>query len=403
MTERAGSVLGRAGQSGRGMARHGAARLYVVLAAALLAGCAYLPSSGPTAHDLVASADRQNDIGFKIVELTPAVARVLEAAPAETMSSLRLPNVPPPAVDRLGPGDVLAITIFAAGPGLFPDHGGQENANAGAQPSVNQTTLPQIVVDAQGQIAVPYVGTLTAAGLTPAELQMQIEGRLKAKAIEPQAMVTVAQNVANTIVISGDVKSPGRYPLTLAHETLLDLIAEAVGPLHAPQDVVVQLTRGDQQRRMLLSQIQTLSSENIALAPGDRIALVYQPRSYTAFGATGKVMEVPFESGEVSLADAIARAGGPFDQLADPSGIYLFRFERPDVAAALGLPAGQSDPVIYHIDLRQAESYFTIQKFAMRNQDVVFVATARSDSLQKFFNLINALFSPAIVTKTLAQ
>lgn len=382
------------------MRKSGAASVCAVWLAIVLGACSFLPSSGPTSADLLDSAKKAG-LDIKVVELTPSVIGVLSALPSETMASLQAPGAVP-AVDRIGIGDVLAISIYQAGAPMLPA-GSDAATPTGPTAAITQNALPKIVVDSRGYIEIPYVGLVLAAGETPIELENQIVQRLRNKAIEPQVVVTVVENVANTIVISGDVKTPGRMPLSLAHETIVDMIAAAGGALHAPQDIVVRLTRGGQQRSVRLSRIDAIAAENIMLAPGDKLELNYQPRTFTAFGASGKVSEVPFETGDVSLADAIARAGGPLDELADPSGVYVFRFEQPEAAQQLGLAPAPAEPVIYHVDLRQAASYFAIQKFAMRNSDVVYIASARSDSLQKFFNLINALFSPAIVTKTLAQ
>ena len=384
-----------------GMTR-GARTLCAALTLAALSACSAVPASGPTAGQLIDSAAKENDLGFKIIDLTPSVANLVSEAPAETLSGLATPGAPAPAVDRIGVGDVLDIMVFEAGPGLFPANR-EQNQTQTERPGAVATTLAHIVVDDRGAITLPYDGTIVAAGLTTGALQARIEAGFRNKAIEPQVLVTVEQNVANTVVMSGDVKFPGRRPLTLAHENLLDMIADAGGALHPPQDTIVRLARGGQQKSQRLSTIVAASRENIALAPGDRIELIYVPRTYTAFGAAGKPMEVPFENADVSLADAIARAGGPLDQLADPSGIFLFRYEDATAAAALGLPVGQADPVVYHIDLRAAQSYFTIQKFAMHDKDVIFVASAKTDALQKLFGLMGSLFAPASVGKTLAQ
>ncbi|HWE72293.1 MAG TPA: polysaccharide biosynthesis/export family protein [Stellaceae bacterium] len=384
------------------MRKSSAASICAVWLLTVLSACNYLPSSGPTADALLDSA-KNNNLNIKVIDVTPSVIGVLATQPTESMAGLQRPGAVP-AVDRIGIGDVLSISIFqAGGPMLPPSGSGDPAAPSGSAPSIVRNSLPNIVVDSRGVINIPYVGRVQAAGVTPIELQDQIVQRLKNKAIEPQVVVTIAANVANTVVVSGDVKAPGRMPLSLAHETILDMVAASGGALHAPQDIVARLSRASVQRSVRLSRIDAVSAENIYLAPGDRLELLYQPRSFTAFGATGKVSEVPFESNDVTLADAIARTGGPFEQTADPSGVYLFRFEQPATARQLGLPPAQSEPVIYHVDLREAQSYFAMQKFDMRSGDVIFIASAKTDSMQKFFNLINALFSPAIVTKTLAQ
>jgi polysaccharide export outer membrane protein len=68
----------------------------------------------------------------------------------------------------LGIGDVVSVTIFEAEPGgLFLP------IEAGARPG-NFVTLPDQTVDSNGNITVPYAGTIRAAGRTPSEVQQAI-------------------------------------------------------------------------------------------------------------------------------------------------------------------------------------------------------------------------------------
>ena len=84
------------------------------------------------------------------------------------------PNVfsrPPPPV-KLGVGDVVSVTIFEAEPGgLFIP------SEPGARPG-NFVTLPTQVVDNNGNITVPYAGTIRALGRTPSEVQEAINQAL---------------------------------------------------------------------------------------------------------------------------------------------------------------------------------------------------------------------------------
>ena len=68
----------------------------------------------------------------------------------------------------LGIGDVVSVTIFEAeAGGLFLP------SEAGARPG-NFVTLPDQIVDSNGDITVPYAGTIRAAGRTPLEVQQAI-------------------------------------------------------------------------------------------------------------------------------------------------------------------------------------------------------------------------------------
>jgi protein involved in polysaccharide export with SLBB domain len=79
----------------------------------------------------------------------------------------------PPRRITLGIGDMVSVTIFEAEPGgLFVP------SDAGARPG-NFVTLPDQVVDANGNITVPYAGTIRATGHTPAEVQEAIKEALR--------------------------------------------------------------------------------------------------------------------------------------------------------------------------------------------------------------------------------
>jgi len=80
---------------------------------------------------------------------------------------------PPPRGITLGVGDVVSITIFQPPGGLFVP------SDAGARPG-NFVTLPNQMVDSNGNITVPYAGTIRAAGRTPSEVQQAVIQALRA-------------------------------------------------------------------------------------------------------------------------------------------------------------------------------------------------------------------------------
>jgi polysaccharide export outer membrane protein len=103
----------------------------------------------------------------------------------------------------------------------------------------------------------------------------------------------------------------------------------------------------------------------------------------------------------MTLVEALAKAGGLQDQRADPAGVFLFRFEPPRVVNALGRPQlgtgpDGSTPVVYRLDLRDAKSYFLAQRFPIDDKDIVYVANADLNEIQKFFTLLNTLTGPVI-------
>jgi len=150
--------------------------VFVSSAALGLAGCATLPSSGPTGVE-IRQAAAAGHYPFTLVEIdTPAAL-----PPVPDIPSSALATMPPRPTDLIGPGDVLNITVYEAGVSLFGT--ALRTATAGGLTGVDTSSsaerLPAVRVDDYGYIKVPFVGRLRAAGHTAAELQSMIQGGLR--------------------------------------------------------------------------------------------------------------------------------------------------------------------------------------------------------------------------------
>lgn len=362
-----------------------------------------MPSSGPTQPQILDSARHDNPIGFRIVELTPEVLQILAAEPPPPMSFTQA-DAPAQEPGAIGVGDELSISVFEVGTSIFSGRAVTAGDSGVVQTGAVAQVLPRMLVDGRGMISIPYAGEIQAAGLAPGELARAIEDKLKRTSQKPQVIVQVVTNIADTVIVSGEVKMPGRHALTLAHETLLDMIALSGGPTHIAADTIVKLSGPGHTATLPLNRIEAGGPANPVLNPGDRIELIYHPRSFTSFGASGRINEVPFESANLTLAQALARAGGPSDYQADPKAIYLFRYESPEISARLGEPVtGVAAPVIYHIDLMKTASYFAVEQFAMRDHDLLYIANSRINSFQKLMGLVSGIFTPVLVGKTVSQ
>lgn len=366
-------------------------RVLPVALVLLAGGCATLPSSGPTGPQVIAASRPDARLPAQLVELDAAALPEANGAatPTETLAGLAAEGV----TDRIGPGDVLQVTIFEVGTALFAGPGA---ATAG-QPAAAGTNLPPITVAADGTIQIPYVGRIAAAGETAQALAGGIEARLIGYSQHAQVSVAIRENIANAVFVLGGVKAPGRIPLSLAREHLLDAVALAGGAVSPAQDTTVRITRAGRSAEIGLDALLAGSPDDLQLLPGDRIELLRQQRSFTVFGASDKVSEIPFEARRLSLAQAVARAGGPSDRQADPTAIFVFRWAAADPSG--GAPV----PVIYRLNLLRPESYFVSQRFAMRDGDVIYIANARSNQASKLVQIVNQLFSPFYSVRQLTR
>jgi polysaccharide export outer membrane protein len=348
-------------------------------------GCALMPASGPESWDVWAGQHDPKNIPYAFVRITPKVANVLAKAAPRLVTEFQDRSRPQDI--RFGVGDILTVTIFeATSGGLFIP------AEASVRPG-NFVGIPQQAVDQSGNISIPYAGSIRARGRTQNELQQAIVDALKDRAIEPQAVVTVVEQRTSLITVVGDVARPARIPASLAPERILDAITRAGGPAGPGSDEWIMLERNGRR----------------ALAPFG--ALVYEPANnifvhafgaFNNFGAfstneAARGQQLPFGTWRITLAEAVAKAGGLRDDFADPASVFLYRGETRDVAEAMGIDCskfqGPIIPVIYNLNLRNPGSYFLATTFEMRNKDVLYVSNSVSVEASKFLTYIRTVNS----------
>jgi len=367
-----------------------------VLAGVIVAGCSALPTAGPTASDVKSQEVKDNLARFDLVDIDDNVVAALLALPAESFH-VRFKKYGRPPQPKIGIGDSLVISIWeAAGGGLFGTSP-TDHVSAGSR----SVTIPEQVVGRDGGISVPFADRVPAAGRLPVEVQKAIEQRLAEKAIEPQVIVTVTKSLSNSVTVAGEVVTGARVPLSLKGDHLLDLIAAAGGARSPVYETFVRLSRDGITATIPMEALVSDPAENIYAYPSDVLTLVRLPQSFTAFGATGVNTQVNFTAERMTLVEGLAKAGGLQDLRSDPGGVFLFRFEPPGIVNALGRPQlhtgpDGSSPVVYRLDLSDAKSYFLAQRFAMHDKDIIYVANADLNELQKFFTLLNTLTGPII-------
>ena len=109
---------------------------------------------------------------------------------------------------RIGPRDVLTLTIFA---------GGEKQ---------NDSTM---TVSSQGMINVPFIGPVMAKGLTVSQLEDKVTKPLAADYfVNPEINIVISEYHSLHYYISGAVGTPGLYEMK-SKATLLELIAKAGG------------------------------------------------------------------------------------------------------------------------------------------------------------------------------
>lgn len=364
-------------------------RLLAVALAAALAGCGGLPSSGPMARD-IANTNPKNAAPspYVVVDLDEKAANVTSQYRPPSFSSFFKVEGGAPTIP-LSVGDKIEVNIFEAGAdGLFSS-------------TTAKATQIGTVIDETGNIFVPYVGPIKASGRSVESLRSGIEAALEDKAIQPQVQVLVAQSLANSVTVLGDVGAPGQQPVSIAGVRILDLIAAAGGAKGETFQTRIVLRRGNQVASADLEDIFEHPEDNVPVRPRDTVLVSSTPRSFTVFGATGARAQFKFDARRLTLADGLAKAGGLDDLAADASGVFLFRFEPDSVAKTLSERAittgeGSLVPVVYRLNLRQPNSFFLMQTFDMRDQDVIYVANHPAAQFAKFLQIIQPIINNSI-------
>lgn len=371
--------------------------VHLMLGAALalsLAGCSSFGANGPSSGAILASADKPFAAAtIAVVPLSEDVARQLIAGETRSRFSESFQETEISGA-LIGNGDVLEITLWEAPPAVLFGSAptGLLSSSVATSQSLSQ---PGQVVDANGQITVPFAGSIQASGRTPSEIERDIVARLRGKAHQPQASVRVVRNQATNANVVGDVATSGRIPLSPKGERILDVLASAGGVKNPVSKTMIQLSRGDRVASMPLEAVIRDPGQNVVVQPDDVVTVYYQPYSFTAMGAIGNNSELPFEATGISLSQALGRVGGLRDDRADVRGVFLFRLEDP---AKLGrqLPANArltpdgKLPIIYRLDLKDPGSFFAAQSFPMRNKDILYVSNAPLADLQKFMNMVSS-------------
>lgn len=176
------------------------------------------------------------------------------------------------ASDAISPQDLLEIEVFKV-----PD------------------LSKEARVDEGGNITLPLVGTVRAAGLSPSKLESLIASRLEKDYMNnPQVNVLVKESNSNNITVGGAVNTPGIYPLT-GDVTVTQAIAMAQGTNRLAVKDRITLTRNGKPWTVPLEAINQGKVEDPLVLAGDKI---FVPTSGTKealqdFGGLGGILS-PF-------------------------------------------------------------------------------------------------------------
>ena len=139
-------------------------------------------------------------------------------------------------------------------------------------PGEEQAQVDNIyTIDANGSINLPYVGKVTAVGLTPSQLARSIEDVYRANKIYTNPNITVVMQPTSRFVnVGGSVRTPTRVPFT-EDMTLLTAINAAGGFNDFADQKRVRLLRGTQVTVFDVRKFRKDPSLDVKLQPGDKV------------------------------------------------------------------------------------------------------------------------------------
>ncbi len=197
-------------------------------------------------------------------------------------------DIPIPVDYIVGPGDTVLVQLF-----------GKENAEH------------ELVITRDGEILFPGIGPISVAGLTFAQLERQVQNRVKKQLIGMKASVTLGRLRSIRVFVLGDAERPGSYivsglsTLTNALFTsggvkrigsLRDIQLKRKGKTVSSMDLYDLLLRGD-------------NSADARLQSGD---VIFIPPIGRTAGIAGRVRRPAIYElkAEKTIGDLIAMAGG---------------------------------------------------------------------------------------------
>ncbi len=232
------------------------------------------------------------------------------------------PPIHAPSTYTLGPGDQLMFSGIAA----------EEIANRPFR------------VDPDGEVSLPMIGRLPAAGLTVPQFEEALNKRLSIYIREPQVVVTIAEFRSQPVSVVGAVRSPGTHQLE-GQKNLMEMIALA-GGFREDAGNVIKITRElewgtiplpgatiDSSKKFSLAEVKIRRilearnpADNIPIMPRDVISVPKGELVYVIGGVNKAGGFILSEKEDMSVLQALSLAEG-LDRTADSRHAKVLRLQ----------------------------------------------------------------------------
>lgn len=275
----------------------------------------------------------------------------------------------------VGPGDVLSVIVF--------DHP-ELTLPAGPQRSAEESGFQ---VSSSGTFSYPYIGLVQAGGASVEQIRGDISQRLASYIPDPQVEVRIAAYHAQAVVVSGEVRTPNRQPLTSIPLTLIDAINAAGGFADDADPRTVTVQRDGRVYHVDVQGFLSggLQQNNPVLRNGDVVS-VPRRRAEEAYllGEIARPDVIDLSREPITLVQAITRLGGMQQVRADTRGVLVFR-------------ANGAKTRVFQLDTSNPAGLLLGTRFVLEPGDVVYVLRS---PLQRWNDTIMRLLPSAQAIST---
>ncbi|MCU4306308.1 polysaccharide biosynthesis/export family protein [Acinetobacter ursingii] len=344
-----------------------------------LSGCAV--TSGLQTYDLPEQGHFRTDQGadVSVVQLTQANLPALQLAENATPSDLASLFRSQHSLYRLSAGDVLSIQLWAY-PELTPPLQ-QDSAN------IKASGYP---IDSDGNIYLPLVGKIHAAGKTVSELNRNLRAQFAHYLKTPDVVVRVLSYEGNRYFVNGQVMKSGQYTLNDQPISIYTALGMAGGVnTETGDNTSIQLIRNGKtfDLNAVSLEKQGYSLHKLLIQPNDTIYVnTKQNQKLYVMGESSKSQALSLRDQGMTLSDVLGESEGINPYSASAARIYVMRTNLQTRTST-----------IYHLDLSSIGNLALANQFQMQKNDIVYIDATGLTRWQRIMNQI-VPFSSALYT-----
>ncbi|WP_300514883.1 polysaccharide biosynthesis/export family protein [Aliiroseovarius sp.] len=338
--------------------------LLTMLAVAALAGCS-LPRGGGVQSEILSTRSGAEEPQFAVHMVTRDFLPIVAGWPASRAgqeSDGWIGYSAPPADRAIQPYDILDIVVWDS-----------EETSLITTEAQKMVDMADMQVSAGGTIFLPFVSMVQVAGLSRTQARARIQRKMEEIVPSAQVQLNVKPGARGSVSVVAGVSSPGAYPLSDTHYTVLNAIAAAGGASASIENPQVRLIRAGKSYATSLERLYRDPSLDTILHGGDKLLVEADPRYFRSLGAAQRETIVAFPQDVVTALDALSLIGGLAETRADPKGILILR-EYPENVVRDGMSGPAHARSVFVVDLTSADGLFSAGQFRIEPEDTVMVS-----------------------------